>query len=617
MRRIRPAQPIGLWGLLALAALLGCDSANQREDGRSETPPATATPQNHETEWFVDRASDVGLDFVHVNGASGKFFYPELLPPGVGLFDYDNDGDLDVFIVQGHVLGAGNTVADALITPSPLSPPSGRLYRNDLEAGVDGAASLRFTDVTENSGITADGFGLGVATGDVDNDGWIDLFVTNFGPDQLFRNNGDGTFTDVSSRAGIEARQELGVPAAFVDYDRDGWLDLYVGNNVNYSLADTTECHPVRARDYCPPAAYGGLPDRLYHNRGDGRFEDVSATALQYVVEAGRLRSGAGQFGPALGVATADYDGDGWPDIYVANDGTENVLWLNQRDGTLKDTAVLSGAALSALGTPEASMGVAAGDFDNDGDEDLFMTHMQTEGHNLYTNNGSGLFQDRSAASELGPASLQETGWGTAWFDFDNDGWLDILAVNGRVVMNESQDDPFPYDQANTLFRNLGNGRFEDVTDRAGAVFELSEVSRGAAFGDIDNDGDIDVLVGNNTGPVRLLLNMIGNQNHWLGLRLIGAANDAAPSATRDMLGARVAVIRNGEPTLWRRVHTDGSYASGSDPRVVFGLSTSAAPSQVRVVWPGGRVEEWADVPVDQYVTLTEGQGQAPSDPTH
>ena len=611
---VRPTRPIGVWGLLALAALLGCDTANQPEDGRSETSPSTATPQNRETEWFVDRASDVGLDFVHINGASGEFFYPEILPPGVGLFDYDNDGDLDVFIVQGQVLGAGKTIADALISPSPLSPPSGRLYRNDLEAGVagvDGAASLRFTDVTEDSGITADGFGLGVATADVDNDGWVDLFVTNFGPDQLFRNAGDGTFTDISSLAGIEDREGFGVSASFVDYDRDGWLDLYVGNNVDYNLDNDEVCtNPGSIRDYCPPQNYGGLADRLYRNRGDGTFENVSMTALLHEVDRGIVRAAGGQFGPALGVVAADYNGDGWPDIYVANDGSENLLWINRQDGTFVNEALLSGAALNPLGTPEASMGVAAGDVDNDGDEDLFMTHLMTEGNNLYVNNGSGVFQDRSAPTGLGPGSVPYTGWGTAWFDYDNDGWLDILTVNGKVLMKEGQGDPFPYDQPNTLFRNLGNGRFEDVTDRAGAVFELSEVSRGAAFGDIDNDGDVDALVGNNTGPVRLLLNMIGNRNHWLGLRLVGAAGNAGPNEARDMIGARVAVIRNGEPTLWRRVHTDGSYASASDPRVVVGLGTSAAPSVVRVVWPGGQVEEWTDVPVDQHVTLTQGQGQ-------
>jgi len=493
---------------------------------------------------------------------------------------------------------------------SAESPVTGRLYRNDLEE----AGSLQFVDVTESSGLVADGYGLGVATGDVDNDGWVDLFVTNFGPDQLFRNNGDGTFTDVSSGTGIKERNLFGVSASFVDYDRDQWLDLYVGNNVDYNLDNQTECpNPAGNRDYCSPQVYGGMPDRLYRNRGDGTFDDVSATALLHDVDPGISRATSGQFGPALGVVSADYDGDNWPDIYVANDGSENVLWVNQQDGTFENAALLSGAALSALGTPEASMGVAAGDFDNDGDEDLFMTHLMTEGNNLYVNDGSGVFQDGSAPSGLGSASLSYTGWGTELFDFDNDGWLDVLAINGAVIAGEGPaDNRFPYDQRKRLFRNLGTGRFEDVSDQAGAVFTLSEVGRGAAFGDVDNDGDVDVLVGNNSGPVRLLINTVGSRHHWLGLRLVAPVGDAEPAQRRDMVGARIAVSRSGTPTQWRRVHTDGSYASASDPRVIVGLGESADLPQVRVVWPSGEVEVWSDLAVDRYTTLTQGQGDAP-----
>ncbi len=596
---------------LVVSVACTSDESAEVEQGRVEVEAdSLSVAVNDESEWFVDRAVDVGLTFVHFNGASGDFLYPEILPPGVGLFDYDNDGDLDAFIVQGHMLGEGKTIADALMERSAASPVTGRLYRNDL---AEGASSLRFVDVTESSGLVADGYGLGVATGDVDNDGWIDLFVTNFGPDQLFHNNGDGTFTDVSSRTGIEERNLFGVSASFVDYDRDDWLDLYVGNNVDYDLSNRTECpNPAGNRDYCSPQIYGGLPDRLYRNRGDGTFDDVSATALLHDVDLGISRSTSGQFGPALGVVAADYNGDTWPDIYVANDGSENILWLNQQDGTFRNAALLSGAALSALGTPEASMGVAAGDYDNDGDEDLFMTHLMTEGNNLYVNNGAGVFQDGSAPSGLGPASLPYTGWGTELFDFDNDGWLDLLAINGAVIAGEGRaGNSFPYDQRKSLFRNLGTGRFEDVTDRAGSVFTLSEVGRGAAFGDVDNDGDVDVLVGNNTGPIRLLINAVGNRHHWLGLRLVGAIGNVASVQRRDMVGARVAVIRTGMPTQWRRVHTDGSYASASDPRVVFGLAESTESLQVRVVWPNGQVEVWSDVEIDRYITLTQGQGDA------
>jgi hypothetical protein len=381
------------------------------------------------------------------------------------------------------------------------------------------------------------------------------------------------------------------VSAAFVDYDRDGWLDLYVGNNVNYTLSNPQQCpNMAGARDYCPPQVYGGQPDRLYRNRGHGKFVDVTATALV-----------GGKFGPALGVATADYNGDGWIDIYVANDGEENLLWINQKNGSLKEMALLSGAALTAEGKAEASMGVDAGDFDNDGDDDLFMTELTGQGANLYVNDGSGRFRDLSAASGLGSSSLAYTGWGTAWFDYDNDGWLDILTVNGTIVAAEGRaGQPFPYDQPKLLFRNLRNGRFEDVTSRAGAAFSVSEAGRGAAFGDIDNDGDQDVVVGNDNGRVRLLVNGIGNRNHWLGLRLVGRER-------RDMLGAIVTVTRSDGSKLRRRARSDGSYGSANDPRVLVGLGSSADQPRVQVQWPGGTVDDYSDLPIDRWTTLQEG----------
>ena len=561
--------------------------------GGTETDPVDAP--RADADWFVDRASESGLDFVHFNGASGAFYYPEILPPGVGLLDYDNDGDLDVYLVQGRMLDEAGRPADALVPPSGSTPLTGRLYRNDLQVAADGARSLRFTDVTAESGIVAEGFGLGVAAGDVDNDGWTDLLLTNFGPASLYLNQGDGTFRDASATSGIDGTPGFGVSAAFVDYDRDGLLDLYVGHNVNYALDNTIECSNVTgARDYCPPETYGGTPDHLYRNTGGGRFADVSDTAL----------AGA-QFGPALGVAVADYDGDGWMDVYVANDATENLLWINQQDGTFRDVALLSGAALSGMGLAEASMGVDAGDYDNDGDEDLFMTHITNEGNNLYVNNGAASFQDRSTVSGLGAGSLPYTGWGTTWIDYDNDGWLDLLAVNGTVIASPGPADrAFPYDQRKSLFRNLGDGTFEDVTGSAGAAFELSESGRGAAFGDIDNDGDVDVVVGNDTGPVRLLINQVGSRRHWLGLRLVGPGG-------RDMLGARVTVRRPGEPVLWRRARSDGSYASANDPRVLVGLGESDARPAVEVRWPDGRTETWEDVEIDRWTTLEQGTGSS------
>jgi len=564
-----------LGGVLLLALLSGCV--------RKEP---TAVEQ---TDWFVDRARESGLDFVHVNGMSGKLYIAEIMAPGVALFDFDNDGDLDLYLVQGSGLSAqGSGLSEG-------SEFSDRLYRNDLTVGPGGVRTLRFTDVTRASGIDAPGYGMGVAAGDFDNDGWVDLYLTKFdAPNQLLRNNGNGTFTDVSARSGTDHRS-WSVSASFVDVDRDGWLDLYVANYLQYDLEEIAPCFGASGSPgYCTPDGYRALPDRLYLNRRDGTFSDVSAAS-------GITR----EFGPGLGIATADFNGDGWIDIYVANDGMENQLWLNRRDGRFANTALLSGVALPVTGKAEASMGVDAGDPDEDGDEDLFVTELTGEGSNLYVNDGSGSFEDRSASSGLGPATLAFTGFGTGWVDFDNDGRLDLLSVNGTVQVIErlrQAGDPFPLHQRKLLLHNMGGGRFEDVTARAGAVFALSEVGRGAAFGDVDNDGDVDVLVGNNNGPTRLLINQTAPR-HWIGLRLEGAAG-------RDMLGARVEIVREGAASLWRRARADGSYASANDPRILAGLGDSADSPRVRVTWPGGRVETWNNVPVDRYSTLREGGGK-------
>jgi hypothetical protein len=557
--------------------------------------PQRAAAQG-ELEWFVDRAQATGLDFVHFNGMTGGFYQPEMMGPGAGVLDYDNDGDLDVFLVQGQLLGPGKTLADALIPPSRPLPLKGRLYRNNLHVNSDGARVLTFSDVTDAAGIEARGYGMGVAAGDVDNDGCVDLFLTSFGRNQLYRNNCNGTFADLSQASGTDG-SGWAVSAAFVDYDRDGLLDLFVGNYLSYSFDRHVRCAGESGLpDYCPPERYRPQPSRLYRNLGAGRFEDITA------------RSGVARaFGPALGVSTADFDGDGWIDIFVANDQQDNQLWINQRDGTFKDTALAAGAAVGESGNLKANMGVDAGDFDNDGDEDLFITELAGQGSTLYVNDGSGFFEEQSARTGLRLATLPYTGFGTGWLDYDNDGWLDLLAVNGLVTQNLDAlgpGNPFPLQQRNLLLRNLGTRKFEDVTGRAGAVFALSDVSRGAAFGDIDNDGDTDAIVANAAGPVRLLINEVGNRQHWLGLRLVGAAGP------RDAVGARAAIVRADGSAVWRRARADGSYASANDPRVLFGLGAATSAGRVRVVWPGGRVEEWSGVPVDRYTTLREGSGQ-------
>ena len=581
-----------IWALLTVCLSQG----TQQAVGPGRQAGISAT-----TGIFRDATTDAGIEFVHFNGMSGERYLCEMMGPGGAMFDYDNDGDLDLYLIQGRMLGPGKTLSDAVFPVSDSKPLIDRLYRNDLQTDEGGGRRLHFTDVTEESGIRSPGYGMGVATGDFDNDGWTDLYVTNFGPNQMFRNNGNGTFTDVTEESGTNDPR-WSVSAAFLDYDRDGRLDLYVGNYVDFSFSNHKRCFSFSdaaggsALEYCDPSQYEPLPESLFRNRGDGTFEDVSH-------KAGIARESNG----ALGVSTADFNGDGWIDIYVANDKRPNHLWINQRDGSFRNDALLAGCAVSGEGFSESSMGVDAGDYDNDGDEDLFMTHMSlNEKNTLYVNQGKASFKDASYPSGLALPSIPFTGFGTAFLDYDNDGRLDLLAVNGHVKNVEGlarAKDPYPLHQTNQLFRNVGQGRFQEVTRAAGAVFELSEVSRGAAFGDVDNDGDTDLLVFNNNGRARLLTNQAGSDNHWVGLRLVGR-----PSG-RDMLGARVEVVLSEGRTLWRRVRSDGSYASANDPRVLAGLGYADRVEAVRVYWPGGRAEEWKEVPVNAYSVLVQGGG--------
>jgi len=578
---------------LALMLVVGCSNGPAAP---ASTPAAGhgtgAAPAPASGEWFTDRAQDSGIDFVHFNGMTGRFYQPEIMAPGVALFDFDNDGDLDVYLVQGQLLGTGTP-----LLPLPAGGLGDRLYRNDLETKADGSRVPHFVDVTATSGIAPRGYGMGVAAGDIDNDGWVDLYLTGFGRNQLWRNNGNGTFTDISKASGTDAPASWGVSATFVDYDRDGLLDLFVGNYLNYTLRTHTPCFgPSGAPDYCRPEVYGAEPNRLYHNAGNGRFTDVT------------IASGIAQaFGPALGVIAADLNGDGWPDLFVTNDEQENLLWINQKDGTFTNTALVSGVALGASGERKANMGVDAADFDGDGDEDLFVTELISQGSSLWVNDGTGVFEEQSARLGIRGPSLPYTGFGARWFDFDNDGLLDLLAVNGDVNQNvktlSRKDDPFPLGQRKQLFRNMG-GRFEDVSAQAGHVFDLIEAGRGAAFGDIDNDGDTDVLVANGAGRTRLLVNTIGNRQHWLGLRLVSG------SLRRDLVGARVEVRRANAPVLWRRAHADGSYASSSDPRVLVGLGPSTSAPSIIVHWPDGKTETFPTIGIDRYTTLTQGTGQ-------
>ena len=534
---------------------------------------------------FSEVAERVGLTFRHYNGMTGKFFLPEIMGAGAALFDYDNDGDLDVFLVQGSVLEPGTAPGATLFPWNQKQPPRGRLFRNDLSDGT----RLQFSDVTEKSGIVASGYGMGVAVGDINNDGWSDLYLTNLGANQMFLNKGDGSFADVTTKTASND-QRWSTSASFFDYDRDGWLDLMVVNYAEFATINNPTCYAATtARDYCTPKAFRAPGNRLFHNLRNGTFEDVT-------VVAGIDKD----FGHGLGIVAVDFNRDGWIDIFVANDGDPNQLWINQKNGTFNNDALLAGAAVNRDGKPEAGMGVDAGDFNSDGTEDIFVTHLMDETNTLFTNLGNATFEDRTREVGLAKPGRRFTGFGTLFFDYDNDGWLDLFVANGAVQLLPDlmrKGDPFPLAQPKQLFRNTGNGTFDEILEEAGPSFQALEVSRGAAFGDLDNDGDTDVLVTNNNGPVRLLLNESGNRNHWLGLRLIGKQG-------RDLLGTEVEIVIKGR-VLRRRVRTDGSYLSANDPRVLIGLGNVTRVESVRVRWPDGRVGEFKAI-ADRYNTIKD-----------
>lgn len=545
---------------------------------------------------FVDVTESSGLDFEHFNGMSGALYFPEMVGSGVALIDYDSDGDMDVYVVQGHMLGS-EELADAVFEPKHALPLTDRLYRNDTKQIEGGAADLKFTDVTEDSRLAARGYGMGVAAADFDNDGHVDLYVTNYGPNELWRNKGDGTFEQVTDQAAVNDSR-WSVSASWVDYDRDGWLDLYVGNYVDYSFGNAKPCRSsTSARTYCGPTVYRPSADSLFRNRGNGTFENVSDS------------SGIGKEanGGALGVIAADFNGDRWPDIYVANDGVANQLWINQKDGTFQDEAILAGVGVNMDGIPEASMGVDAADFDGDGDDDLFMTHLARETNTLYINDGDGWFEDRTVAMGLANPSFVSTGFGTAWVDYDNDGWLDLFAVNGAVTLIEEQvaaNDPHPLKQKNQLFRNQGDGSYTEVSSKVGVAFDTARVSRGAGFGDLDNDGDSDVVITNNAGSARVLLNQTGHKAAWIGVRLL------TRDGSRDAYGARIRLDAGNGKTLTRTSRADGSYGSSRDPRVLFGLGAQVDDTvRLTVTWPDGTDESWSGLAPGRYHSLTQGRG--------
>jgi hypothetical protein len=519
---------------------------------------------------FVDITGEVGLSFEHDNGMTGKRYFSEVVGPGAALFDYDNDGDLDAFIVQGGSL-------DPATDPETL--PSDMLWRNDSVPGQE--PLMHFVDVTSASGIHGTGYGMGVATGDVNGDGLIDLYVTNFGPNKLWLNGGDGTFIDATTPTLEEPRWSTS--ATFFDYDLDGDLDLFGANYVGYRIAQHRPClNAAGAIEYCGPASFPPETDRLWRNLGDGTFEDVTGIAGLIDLPAS-----------ALGVVSADFNDDGWPDLYVTNDLMPNHLWLNQGDGTFVEDALLAGCAVNENGAPEASMGLAVADFDRDGDEDLFMTHLDTETNTAYSNLGNGLFEDASNEWGLTIPSLGLTGFGTAALDFDNDGWLDLIAANGAVKTIAEQriaGDPLPLREPNLLLQNR-EGRFHDLTSTVPALL-VADVGRGLATGDIDNDGDDDVLVLNNNGPAQLLRNEVGQAGSWIGVILTETTT----------LGARIAWVGEARHQL-RTSRSGQSYCSASDPRVRLG-GTTAQDGYLLVAPLRGAPRRLMSVPRRHYLRL-------------
>ncbi len=540
--------------------------------------------------WFLDRTEASGIDFAHWNGMSGRLYYLEIVGAGGALFDYDGDGDLDLFLVQGALLGPDRTFDDATIPWRGAGPPRDTLWRN--ESTADG---LQFVDVTEASGIDSRSYGMGAVAGDIDNDGDVDLYLLNFGANQLWRNEGGGQFVDATEAAGL-TEPRWSVSGSLADYDNDGDLDLYVVNYLDYSFIGHKSCLTERGEpDYCLPSAYSPVADGLYRNRGDGTFEDVS--------QAAGISSAPGN---GLGVISADFDSNGAVDFYVANDLMANNLWLNQKDGTFVDEGLLSGVALNRLGEAEASMGIAAGDPDADGDLDLFVTHFRRESNTYYRQRRSLEWVDATDSVELGAPSWLFTAFGTAFIDFDLDGWLDLVSANGAVTFVPGADrsaSALPLDETNQLFRNRGDGQFEEVTQALGGrAFEVSGISRGALHGDLDNDGDTDLVITGNSGPVQVLLNtnISAPSRAWVGVHPVIRTG---AGSKRTALGAQVESTW-GQRTLVRRVQRDGGYATSSDPRVVLPVAAGAERASIVVIWPNGQRETFTDLEPGRYHEL-------------
>jgi hypothetical protein len=526
---------------------------------------------------FKDVTEAAGIHFLHRSGAFGKKYLPETLGSGVAVLDFDGDGWPDLLFVNGRNWDGH---------PGPRSTPA--LYRNNHDG--------TFTDVTKAAGLDFEMYGMGVAAADFDNDGRVDLYLTGLGGNRLLRNVG-GRFVDVTEKAGVRDGG-FATGATFFDYDKDGLLDLFVGHYVAWSPVKDLFCTlDGKTKSYCTPESYQGESPKLFHNRGDGTFEDVTE-------KAGLLDSRW----KALGVAMLDYDQDGWPDLFVANDTQPNHLLHNNHNGTFTDVGTSAGVAFSEAGVARAGMGVDAADYDGSGRPSVLIGNFSNQMMALYHNEGNGLFIDEGPTSALGSASLLSLTFGCFFFDYDLDGHLDVFAANGHVADDiERVQARVKYAQLPHLFHGLGGKRFEEVTARSGEALARPMVARGAAYLDFDHDGDLDIVVTTNNGPARLFRNDGGNRNHWLRVRTVGTRSN------RDGIGARVSVIPEGGSPSWALVKTGSSYLSQSELTLTFGLGSVKTVSRLEVLWPSGQVDRLKDIPADQLVTVEEGWGRIPS----